>query len=94
MRVSRKETKLFAADEHPRAGTTVEALAKLPTPFREGGSVTAGNASGINDGACAVIVASKEAVEKYGLTPKAKVLGMAVAGVPPRVYGFWPRAGE
>lgn len=90
VRVSRKETKLFAADEHPRAGTTVEALAKLPTPFREGGSVTAGNASGINDGACAVIVASKEAVEKYGLTPKAKVLGMAVAGVPPRIMGFGP----
>ncbi len=90
VRVSRKETKLFAVDEHPRAGTTVEALAKLPTPFREGGSVTAGNASGINDGACAVIVASKEAVEKYGLTPKAKVLGMAVAGVPPRTMGFGP----
>lgn len=90
VRVSRKETKLFAKDEHPRAGTTVEALAKLPTPFREGGSVTAGNASGINDGACALIIASKEAVEKYGLTPKAKVLGMAVAGVPPRVMGFGP----
>lgn len=90
VRVSRKETKVFAADEHPRAGTTVEKLAKLPAPFREGGTVTAGNASGINDGACAVIVASKEAVEKYGLTPKAKVLGMAVAGLPPRIMGFGP----
>jgi len=90
VRVSRKEIKLFAADEHPRAGTTAEKLAKLSAPFREGGSVTAGNASGINDGACAVMVASKEAVEKHGLTPKAKVLGMAVAGVPPRIMGFGP----
>lgn len=90
VRVSRKETKMFAEDEHARPGTAAEKLAGLPTPFREGGSVTAGNASGVNDGACAVIVASKEAVEKYGLTPKAKVLGMAVAGVPPRVMGFGP----
>lgn len=90
VRVSRKETKMFADDEHARPGTTADKLAGLPTPFRDGGSVTAGNASGVNDGACAVIVASKEAVEKYGLTPKAKVLGMAVAGVPPRIMGFGP----
>ncbi|MBL4836783.1 MAG: acetyl-CoA C-acyltransferase, partial [Kordiimonadaceae bacterium] len=90
VRVSRKESKIFAQDEHPRASTTEEKLAKLPTPFREGGTVTAGNASGINDGACAVVVASKAAVEKYGLTPKAKILGMAVAGVAPRIMGFGP----
>ncbi|MBL4639371.1 MAG: 3-oxoadipyl-CoA thiolase [Kordiimonadaceae bacterium] len=90
VRISRKEKKMFAVDEHPRAGTTAEKLAKLPTPFREGGTVTAGNASGINDGAAAVIIASKEAVEKYGLTPKAKVLGTAVVGLPPRIMGFGP----
>ncbi|MCV0394015.1 MAG: 3-oxoadipyl-CoA thiolase [Rhizobiaceae bacterium] len=78
-------------DEHPRAGTTVETLAKLPTPFRkEGGTVTAGNASGVNDGAAALIVASESAVKKYGLTPIARVLGGAVAGVPPRIMGIGP----
>src|SRR5690606_14503732 len=72
-------------DEHPRAGTTIEALAKLPTPFKkEGGTVTAGNASGVNDGAAALIVASAAAVVKYGLTPIARILGGAVAGVEPR----------
>ena len=76
-------------DEHPR-DTTLEKLAKLPTPFREGGSVTAGNASGVNDGAAAVIIASEAAVEKYGLTPRAKVSGMATAGVPPRIMGIGP----
>ena len=78
-------------DEHPRPGTTVEALAKLPTPFRqEGGTVTAGNASGVNDGAAALIVASEEAVKKYGLTPIARILGGAVAGVQPRIMGIGP----
>ncbi|WP_417846632.1 3-oxoadipyl-CoA thiolase [Thalassospira povalilytica] len=77
-------------DEHPRAGTTVETLAKLPTPFREGGSVTAGNASGVNDGAAALIVASEAAVKKFGLKPIAKVVGGATAGVAPRIMGFGP----
>ena len=76
-------------DEHPRA-TTMEKLGKLPTPFREGGTVTAGNASGVNDGAAAVIIASEAAVKKYGLTPRAKIVGMATAGVAPRVMGIGP----
>lgn len=76
-------------DEHPRA-TSLEKLASLPTPFREGGSVTAGNASGVNDGAAAVIIASEAAVERYGLTPRAKVAGMATVGVAPRVMGIGP----
>ena len=76
-------------DEHPRA-TTLEKLGKLPTPFRENGTVTAGNASGVNDGAAAVIIASEAAVEKYGLTPRARVAGMATAGVPPRIMGMGP----
>jgi acetyl-CoA acyltransferase len=78
-------------DEHPRAGTTVETLAKLPTPFKkEGGTVTAGNASGVNDGAAALIVASEAAARKYGLTPIARILGGATAGVPPRIMGIGP----
>ncbi|GGE89289.1 3-oxoadipyl-CoA thiolase [Stappia taiwanensis] len=77
-------------DEHPRAGTTADKLAKLPTPFRAGGSVTAGNASGVNDGAGALLIASEEAVKAYGLTPIARVLGGAAAGVPPRVMGIGP----
>lgn len=76
-------------DEHPRA-TTIETLAKLRAPFRAGGSVTAGNASGVNDGAAALIVASEEAVKKYNLTPIVKVLGGASAGVAPRIMGFGP----
>ncbi|MFC4624071.1 3-oxoadipyl-CoA thiolase [Daeguia caeni] len=77
-------------DEHPRA-TTLEALAKLPTPFRkEGGTVTAGNASGVNDGAAALIIASAEAAKKYGLTPIVRILGGATAGVPPRIMGIGP----
>jgi acetyl-CoA acyltransferase len=82
---------VVSQDEHPRAGTTVETLAKLGTPFRkEGGTVTAGNASGVNDGAAALIVASEAAVKKYGLTPIARVLGGAAAGVPPRIMGIGP----
>ncbi|KQZ40859.1 3-oxoadipyl-CoA thiolase [Ensifer sp. Root558] len=77
-------------DEHPRA-TTMEALAKLGTPFRqEGGTVTAGNASGVNDGATALIIASEAAAKKYGLRPIARILGGATAGVPPRIMGFGP----
>ncbi|WP_114963343.1 3-oxoadipyl-CoA thiolase [Tritonibacter mobilis] len=76
-------------DEHPRQ-TTLEKLAKLPTPFREGGTVTAGNASGVNDGAAALIVASEAAVKAHGLTPIARVLGGATAGVAPRIMGIGP----
>ena len=81
---------VVAKDEHPRAGTTLETLAKLPTPFRQGGTVTAGNASGVNDGAAALIVASEAAVKKYGLTPIARVMGGAAAGVAPRIMGIGP----
>ncbi|GKX34576.1 MAG: acetyl-CoA acetyltransferase [Rhizobiaceae bacterium MnEN-MB40S] len=77
------------SDEHPRE-TSMEQLAKLGTPFRKDGTVTAGNASGVNDGAAALIVASEEAVKKYGLTPIARVLGGATAGVPPRIMGIGP----
>lgn len=83
------EAKIVDTDEHPR-GTTLEKLASLRAPFREGGSVTAGNASGVNDGACAMIIASEAAVLKYGLTPKARIIGMATAGVPPRIMGIGP----
>jgi 3-oxoadipyl-CoA thiolase len=76
-------------DEHPRA-TSLEALAKLGTPFRRGGTVTAGNASGVNDGACALLLASEAAIARYGLTPRARVVGAAVAGVAPRVMGLGP----
>jgi len=76
-------------DEHPRA-TTLESLAKLGTPFRAGGSITAGNASGVNDGSCAVLIASKEAVSRYGLKPRARILGAASAGVEPRIMGIGP----
>ena len=81
---------LIDKDEHPRADTTLDGLAKLKAPFREGGSVTAGNASGVNDGSAALILASRDAVEKYGLTPIARVLGGATAGVPPRIMGIGP----
>ncbi|GJL87714.1 MAG: beta-ketoadipyl CoA thiolase [Minwuia thermotolerans] len=81
---------VVADDEHIRGGTTLEALAKLPAPFREGGSVTAGNASGVNDGACAMLIATEAAAARNGLTPRARILGMATAGVPPRIMGFGP----
>jgi 3-oxoadipyl-CoA thiolase len=77
-------------DEHPRPETTMEQLAKLRAAFRNPGTVTAGNASGVNDGAAAMIIASAGAVERHGLTPRARVLGMASAGVPPRVMGIGP----
>jgi 3-oxoadipyl-CoA thiolase len=76
-------------DEHPRE-TTLQALAKLPTPFRAGGTITAGNASGVNDGACALVLASEKAARQHGLTPRARVLGAAVAGVEPRIMGIGP----
>jgi acetyl-CoA acyltransferase len=82
--------KVVEHDEHPRADTTLDQLAKLPTPFRKGGSVTAGNASGVNDGACALLLASSEAVLEYGLKPRARVVGMATAGVSPDIMGVGP----
>ncbi|MDE2050928.1 MAG: 3-oxoadipyl-CoA thiolase [Gammaproteobacteria bacterium] len=83
------EATVVDRDEHPRA-TSLEALAKLGTPFRRGGTVTAGNASGVNDGACALLLASEAAAARYGLTPCARVVGSAVAGVAPRVMGLGP----
>jgi len=80
---------VVARDEHPRE-TSLEALAKLKPIVKEGGTVTAGNASGVNDGACALIVASEAAAKKHGRTPRARVLGMASAGVAPRIMGFGP----
>ena len=80
---------VVSQDEHPRA-TSLEQLAKLKPIVREDGTVTAGNASGVNDGACAVLIASEEAARKYGLTPRARILGMASAGVAPRIMGIGP----
>jgi acetyl-CoA C-acetyltransferase len=80
---------LVDTDEHPRA-TSMEALAKLKGVVRPDGSVTAGNASGVNDGACALLLASEDAARKNGLTPRARVVGMATAGVPPRIMGIGP----
>lgn len=84
------DPRVVDTDEHPRPDTTLEALARLPAPFRKGGSVTAGNASGVNDGAAALLLASEAAVKANGLTPIARVLGGASAGVPPRIMGFGP----
>jgi len=89
--VSRKEKKLFAVDEHPRE-STLEGLAKLPTPFRENGCVTAGNASGINDGACALLIASEQAAKENGLQPMARIVGMATSGCEPKIMGIGPIA--
>ena len=77
-------------DEHPRPETTLEQLAALPAPFRSGGTVTTGNASGVNDGACALIVASAESARRFGLTPRARVVAAASAGVEPRIMGMGP----
>ncbi len=85
----KKEKTVVAQDEHPRPDTTLEKLAALK-PLFPGGTVTAGNASGVNDGAAAMIVASEDAVNKHGLRARARVLGMATAGVPPRVMGIGP----
>jgi len=77
-------------DEHLRPETTIEGLAKLPTPFREGGTVTAGNAAGVNDGACALVLASEKAAKAFGLTPRARFVTMTTAGVEPRIMGMGP----
>ena len=81
---------LVSVDEHPRPDTTLEALAKLKGVVKPEGTVTAGNASGVNDGACALLLASEEAVKKYGLTPKVRVIAAATAGVAPRIMGMGP----
>jgi 3-oxoadipyl-CoA thiolase len=81
---------VFEADEHLRPDTTLDGLAKLKTPFRAGGTVTAGNAAGVNDGAAAMFIASEAAARANGLTPKARILGMASAGVAPRIMGIGP----
>jgi len=82
--------KIVSQDEHMRPDATLEALAKLPTPFREGGTVTAGNASGINDGSCAMFVASEAAASRFGLSPIARVVGTSAAGVLPDLMGIGP----
>jgi len=87
----RGQATVVSSDEHPRE-TSLEALAKLPTPFRAGGTVTAGNASGVNDGACALVVAGSDAVKRHALKPRARIIGTAVAGVAPRVMGMGPVA--
>jgi 3-oxoadipyl-CoA thiolase len=79
-----------SVDEHPRADTTMESLAKLRPAFKKDGTVTAGNASGVNDGAAAIVVASEEAARRHGLTPKARIVAAATAGVPPRIMGIGP----
>jgi 3-oxoadipyl-CoA thiolase len=84
------EPKIVDTDEHPRPDTTLDGLAKLRPVVKVGGSVTAGNASGVNDGACALLLASEEAVTKYNLAPRARVVAAAVAGVAPRIMGFAP----
>jgi acetyl-CoA acyltransferase len=86
----RKGDTVVTHDEHPRPETTLEGLAKLKTPFRTPGTVTAGNASGVNDGAAAILVASEAAARQHGLTPRARIVAMATAGVPPRIMGMGP----
>jgi 3-oxoadipyl-CoA thiolase len=88
--LGKKDSVIVAKDEHPRADTSLEALAKLKPAFRTPGTITAGNASGVNDGAAAMILASEEAAKQHGLTPRARILGMATAGVPPRIMGIGP----
>src|SRR6202453_243581 len=86
----RKGDTVVQHDEHLRPDTTLEMLAKLKTPFRDSGTVTAGNASGVNDGSAALILASEEGAKRHGLTPRARVVAMATAGVPPRIMGIGP----
>jgi len=86
----KKGPTLFEKDQQPRADTTAEGLAKLKPFARSPGTITAGNASGLNDGACALVLASDDAVARWGLVPRARVLGMAAAGVPPRTMGVGP----
>ena len=80
----------FKQDEHPRPETTMEALSGLPTPFRKNGSVTAGNASGLNDGACALLIGDEQAGKQFNLTPGARIIATATAGLAPRIMGFGP----
>ncbi|MDE2005182.1 MAG: 3-oxoadipyl-CoA thiolase [Rhodospirillales bacterium] len=87
---TRKGEIVIDTDEHPRPDTTLEMLAKLKTPFRNPGTVTAGNASGVNDGAAALLLASEAAAKRHGLTPRARVVAMATAGVEPRIMGIGP----
>ena len=84
------DPKLVSIDEHPRPDTTFDSLARLKGVVRPDGSVTAGNASGVNDGACALLLASAAGIKQHGLTPRARVLGMATAGLAPRIMGFGP----
>ncbi len=84
------DSRVFDTDEHPRPDTSIEALAKLKGVVTPDGTVTAGNASGVNDGACAVLIASGSAAERFGLTPRARIIGMATAGLAPRIMGFGP----
>jgi acetyl-CoA acyltransferase len=86
---TKRTTQIVETDEHPRE-TNLEILTKLPTPFRQGGTVTAGNSSGVNDGSCAILLASQSAVAHHGLRPLARVMGTSVAGVPPRIMGTGP----
>ena len=85
----KQEPLIVERDEHPRA-TSLEALAKLGAPFRDNGTVTAGNASGINDGACALLLASNSALSQHNLTPRARVVAMACSGLEPRIMGYGP----
>jgi acetyl-CoA acyltransferase len=89
VKINRKETKEFSVDEHPRP-STLEGLAKLGTPFKKGGTVTAGNASGINDGACALLIASEDELESQKLKPIARIVCMATSGLEPKIMGFGP----
>ncbi|MGB0495234.1 MAG: 3-oxoadipyl-CoA thiolase, partial [Kangiellaceae bacterium] len=89
VKINRKETKEFCVDEHPRP-STLEGLAKLKTPFKKDGTVTAGNASGINDGACALLIANDQQIEEQKLTPIARVVGMATSGLEPKIMGYGP----
>jgi acetyl-CoA acyltransferase len=84
------ETRLFDTDEHARPETSIEMLAKLKGVVTPDGTVTAGNASGLNDGACAILIASGDAAGRFGLTPRARIVGMATAGLAPRIMGFGP----
>ncbi len=84
------DPRIFDTDEHPRPDTTLEALSKLKPIVKPNGTVTAGNASGVNDGSCALIIASKTAVSKFGLTPRARIVATTTVGVAPRIMGFAP----
>ena len=84
------QPRVVSRDEHPRPETTLEQLAALPTPFRANGTVTAGNASGVNDGACALLIAAEDAAQRWSLTPRARIVAAATAGVEPRIMGMGP----